>query len=108
MLHPFTRHLLTTYSWASLEALRSRIQLPMQETQARSLGQGDPLEKGMATHASILAWKIPWTKEPSGLQSMGSQKSYTQLSRYTTGSGSILSSGYRDDKTTSLLSGVTV
>ena len=42
----------------------------MQETQVRSLGQEDPLEKGMATHYSILAWKIPWTEEPYGLQSM--------------------------------------
>ena len=45
----------------------------MQETQVRSLGQEDPLEKGMATHYSILAWKIPWTEEPYGLQSMGLQ-----------------------------------
>ena len=46
----------------------------MQDTQLRSLGQGDPLEKGMATHSSILAWRIPWTEEPDGLQSMGSQR----------------------------------
>ena len=46
----------------------------MQETQVRSLGQEDPLEKNMATHSSILAWKIPWTEEPGGLQSMGSQR----------------------------------
>ena len=46
----------------------------MQETQAQSLGQDDPLEKGMAMHSSILAWRIPWTKEPGGLQSMGSQR----------------------------------
>ena len=44
----------------------------MQETQVRSLGQEDPLEKGMATHCSVLAWRIPWTEEPGGLQSMGS------------------------------------
>ena len=43
----------------------------MQETWARSLGQEDPLEKGMAIYSSILAWRIPWTKEPGGLQSMG-------------------------------------
>ena len=42
----------------------------MQEIQARSLGQEDPLEEGMATHSSILAWEIPWTEEPGGLQSM--------------------------------------
>ena len=49
----------------------------MQETQVESLGQEDPLEKEMATHNSILAWKIPWTEEPGGLhgESMGSQKS---------------------------------
>ena len=46
----------------------------MQETRVRSLGWADPLEKGMATHSSILAWRIPWTGEPSGLQSMGSQR----------------------------------
>ena len=44
------------------------------ETQVRSLGQEDPLEEGMATHSSILAWRIPWTEEPGGLQSMGSQR----------------------------------
>ena len=43
----------------------------MQETQVRSLGQEDPLEKEMATHFSILAWKIPWTEELGGIQSMG-------------------------------------
>ena len=46
----------------------------MQETLVRSLGQEDPLEKEMATHSSILAWKIPWLEEPGGLQSMGSQR----------------------------------
>ena len=45
-----------------------------QETQVRSLGQKDPLEEGMATHSSILAWRIPWTEEPGGLQSIGSQR----------------------------------
>ena len=45
----------------------------LQETQVRSLGQEGPLEKGMATHSSTLAWKIPWTEEPGGLQAMGSQ-----------------------------------
>ena len=45
----------------------------MQETQVRSLGQEDPLEKEMATHSSILPWRIPQTEEPAGLQSMGSQ-----------------------------------
>ena len=46
----------------------------MQETWFRSLGQEDPLEKGMATHSSNLALIIPWTKEPGGLQALGSQK----------------------------------
>ena len=45
----------------------------MRETWIGSLGQEDRLEKGMATHSSILAWRIPWTEEPGGLQSMGSQ-----------------------------------
>ena len=43
------------------------------EAQDRSLGREDPLEKGMITHSSILAWRIPWTEEPGGLESMGSQ-----------------------------------
>ena len=46
----------------------------MRETRVRSLGQEDALEKEMATHSSILAWKIPWMGEPDGLQSMGSQR----------------------------------
>ena len=46
----------------------------MQETWVPSLGQEDPLEKGMATHSSILAWRSPWTEEPGGLQSIGSQR----------------------------------
>ena len=46
----------------------------MQETQVQSLCQEDPLEKGLATHSSILAWRIPWIEEPGGMQSMGSQR----------------------------------
>ena len=46
----------------------------IQETQIRSLGGEDPLEKGTATHSSVLAWKIPWTEESGGLQSMVSQR----------------------------------
>ena len=46
----------------------------MQETQVRSLGGKDPLQKEMANQSSILAWRIPWTEEPNGLQSMGSQR----------------------------------
>ena len=49
----------------------------MQETWLRSLDQEDPLEKEMATHSSILAWEIPWTEEPGGLQSTGCQESDT-------------------------------
>ena len=45
-----------------------------QETQVRSLGWEDPLEKEMATHSRILAWRIPWTEKPGGLQSTGSQR----------------------------------
>ena len=51
----------------------------MQETQVRYLGWEDPLEKKMATHSSVLAWEIPWTEEPEGLQSMGAM-SRTRLS----------------------------
>ena len=49
----------------------------MQEAWVQFLGREDPLEKEMATHSSILAWRIPWTEEPGGLQSMGSQESDT-------------------------------
>ena len=60
----------------------------MQGTQVQSLGQEDPLEKGMATHSSILAWRVPWTEEPGRLQSMGLQ-SWTQLKQLSTlGTGS--------------------
>ena len=52
----------------------------MRETRVQSLGWEDPLEKEMATYSSILAWRIPWTEEPGGLQSMGSKKSWTRLS----------------------------
>ena len=54
----------------------------MQETQVWYLGWEDPLEKEMATHSSILAWEIPWTEEPGGLQSIGVAKSRTQLSSW--------------------------
>ena len=52
----------------------------MQETQVQSLGWEDPLEKEMSTHSCILAWEMPWTEEPGGIQSMGSQESKIQLS----------------------------
>ena len=60
--------------WASLVAQRLKPLLAMWETWVQSLGQEDPLEKKMATHSSILAWRILWTEEPGGLQSMGSQR----------------------------------
>ena len=58
---------------ASLVAQTVKNLSAMQETQVRSLGREDPLEKGMATHFSILAWRIPWTEELGMLQSMGLQ-----------------------------------
>ena len=60
--------------WASLVAQMVKRLSAMQETQVRSLGWEDPLEKEMAAHSSILAWKIPWTAEPGRLPSMGSQR----------------------------------
>ena len=60
--------------WAFLLAQRVECLPAMWETRVQSLGQEDPLEKEMATHPSILAWKISWTEEPGGLQSMGSQR----------------------------------
>ena len=60
--------------WASLVAQMVQNPPAMQETSVRSLGPEDPLEKGMATHSSILAWRIPRTEEPGGLQSTGLQR----------------------------------
>ena len=60
--------------WASLVAQSLKHLPAMWETWIRSLGWEDPLEKEMATYSSILAWRIPWTEEPGGLQSMGSQR----------------------------------
>ena len=51
----------------------------MQETRVQSLGRENPLEEEMATHSSILAWTLPWSEQPGGLQSMGPQKSWTLL-----------------------------
>ena len=62
---------------ASLRAQSVKNLPAMQEIQVQFLGQEDPMEKEMATHSSILAWRIPWTEEPSRLQSMGSQESNT-------------------------------
>ena len=63
--------------WASLVAQQQRICPAMQELQntwVRSMGWEDPLEEDMATHSSVLAWRIPWAEELDGLQSMGLQK----------------------------------
>ena len=60
--------------WASLVAQLVKNPPAMRETSVRSLGREDPREKEMATHSSILAWKIPWTEEPAGLQSMEFQR----------------------------------
>ena len=60
--------------WQRLLVLLNPFFLPaMKEARVQSLGQEDPLEEGMATHSSILAWKIPWAEEPGRLQSMGLQ-----------------------------------
>ena len=60
--------------WAFLVIQTVTNLLVMQEIWVSTLGQKDPLEKGMATHSSILAWRIPWTEKPGRLQSMGSQR----------------------------------
>ena len=60
--------------WTSLVAQMVKRLPTMREAQVQSLGREDPLEKEMATHSSILAWKIPWTEEPGRLQSMGSER----------------------------------
>ena len=60
--------------WASLVAQRLKCLPAMRETWVQSLGQEDALAKKMATHSSILAWRIPWIEEPGGLQSMESQR----------------------------------
>ena len=70
----FAFYLFTYFFWAFFVAQTVKNLPIMQETWVRSLSQEDPLEKGMATHPSILAWRIPWTEEPGELQSMGSQR----------------------------------
>ena len=67
------------YAWPSLVAKMVKNLLQYRRPEFNPWGQDDPLEKEMATHSSILAWEMPWTEEPGGLQSMGSQKSQTQL-----------------------------
>ena len=63
-----------TSFWIFQVAQWQRICLPMQKTEVQSLGGEDLLEEEMATHSRILAWRIPWTREPEGLQSMGSHR----------------------------------
>ena len=66
---------ISTYMWASSPVAQMVKNLPVVwETQVQSLGQEDPLEKGMTTQSSILAWRIPWTEKLGELQSMGSQR----------------------------------
>ena len=69
-------------SRASLVAQMVKNSPAIRETWILSLGWQDPLEKGMAPHSSILAWRIPWTQEPGGLQSIGVAKSRTRLSDF--------------------------
>ena len=73
----YYRHVINgvcSYYWASLVAQMVKNLPAMWETWVRSLGWEDPLEEGMATHSSILAWRISWTEGPGGLQSLGSQR----------------------------------
>ena len=76
LIHSLKNHLLSVYytPWASLVAQMVKRLSAMQETWVQSLGWEDPLEKAMAAHSSILAWKIPWMAEPGRLPSMGSQR----------------------------------
>ena len=73
-------------TWASLVAQWLRICLPKQKTQVLSLGREDPLKKEMATHSSVLAWRIPWTEEPGGYSPWGHEESDTtkRLKQQTT------------------------
>ena len=71
---PIDKFHIYTYYGASLVAQTVKRLPTMREILVRSLGREDPLEKEMAAHSSTLAWKIPWTEEPSRLQSMGSQR----------------------------------
>ena len=68
-VHPYLTHLVSSLAAQLLKNLPA-----MQETWVQLLGQENPLEKEMATHFSILAWRIPWTEKPGRLQSMGSQE----------------------------------
>ena len=74
LLRDHVKQELRNVYWASLVAQTVKHLPTMWETQVQSLGWEDPLEKEMATHSSILAWKIPWTEDPGRLQSVGSQR----------------------------------
>ena len=69
-----SRHTFYHHEWPLVVAQHQRICLPMQYMWVQFLGWEDPLEKEVATHFSVLAWEIPWTEEPGGLQSMGPQR----------------------------------
>ena len=73
-VEPGHLHFEQVFAWLLRWLGGKRVYLPMQEMLVQSLGQEDPLEKKMATHSSILAWRIAWTEEPGGLRSMGSQR----------------------------------
>ena len=79
--------------WASLIAQMVKNLSAMQETWVQSLGWEDPLEKEMATHSSIPAWRVPWTEEPGGLQSMGLQRVRHDLATNTLINCSYLNQG---------------
>ena len=77
----FTPNRVYSASWRPSPVAQTVKSLPaVQQTEVRSLGQEDPLEESMATHSSILAWRLPWTEEPGGLQSMGVEKTQHDLS----------------------------
>ena len=77
VVHIYSGILLSHKNWASLVAQLVKNLPVMQETRVQFLGQEDPLKQEMATHSSILAWRIPWTEAPGRLQSMGWQESDT-------------------------------
>ena len=90
-MKPSTKYI-RNYAGASLVAQKVKILPAVWETQVQSLGREDPLEKGMASHSSILAWRIPWAEEPGGLQT-GKGESPVQVLKNT--AQGFLSSGYR-------------
>ena len=73
-IHIYVHTYIHTYIWASVVAQTVKNLPAMCETSVQSLGWEDPLEKEVATHSGILAWRIPWTEEPGKVQSMGSKK----------------------------------